>query len=102
MMSRDIEVGNVIVSVRRALNHRFIDAVFNGERSKRSTRRQRLTDDYMPPRRRHAIRANSNFDAMHVHRTVVAALHVVFTGPYELDRRAANPLGDCRSLALHV
>src|SRR2546429_3189180 len=56
----------------------------------------------MPPCRRHSITANADLDSMNMHGAIVAALHVVFTGPDQFDWNAAQALGNRRSLTLNV
>src|SRR6185369_17073734 len=75
---------------------------FDGERFKRSAHQQRLSDNYMTPRSGQAVRADTNFDAMVVHRAIVTTLHIVFARPDEFDWRATQPLCDHGGFALNV
>src|SRR5205807_1576444 len=76
--------------------------VFDQHYGKRSPSNQRLSHDDMAPRRRHAVRPDSDLDAMRVHRTIVTAAHIIFARPNELDRCAPQTLRYHRRLALHM
>src|SRR5258708_18925628 len=56
----------------------------------------------MTPCHGFAVGANAHFNTMDVHRAVVAALHIVFASPDQLDRRAPKALRDHRSFTLHM
>ena len=90
-----------VVRVVDAFDRRAVDAVLHHHGEGRAGKK-RLADDHVSPRRRHAVRADADLDAVHVHRAVVAAPHVVFARPDQLDRRAAQALRDLGRLALDV
>src|SRR5437867_181698 len=100
-MCGDVKVANVVVSIVDAFHSRAVHAVLN-DGLKRRTAEDRLAYDHVPPSRRFAVRANTHFDAMHVHRTVEASLNVIFTCPNQLYGSPGKTLRDCRRFALHV
>src|SRR5258708_498122 len=102
MVRRNMEVRNLVVSIRRAFDGSFINAIFYRHRSKWSARRDGLPPNHMTPCRWQPIRANADLDAMSVHRTIVAALHVVFAGPNELHRSSSKTLRDRGCFTLDV
>src|SRR5713226_5216068 len=56
----------------------------------------------MSPRQWHPVRSNADFDAMHMHRTIVATAHVILTPPNKLNRCAPQTLRDRRSFTRYV
>ena len=90
------------MSVRGAFDGSFINAIFYGHRSKWRAGRDGLAHNHVMPCKWQPIRANSDLDAMNVHRTIVAALHVVFAGPDELHRSSGKTLRDCGCFTLDV
>ena len=56
----------------------------------------------MAPGSGHSIRPDADLDAMSVHRTIVAAAHIILTRPDQLNRRAAQTPGNHRRFALHM
>ena len=101
-MCRNVEVGNVVVGVGCAFHGRWIEALLIHEGGKRSAGHDRLADDHVSPGSGHPIRADTDLDAMLLHRAVIAALDVVFPSPNELDRSPAQALGDFSGFTLHV
>src|SRR6266481_46044 len=79
MVRRNMEVRNLVASIRNAFDGSFINAIFYRHRSKLSARRDGLAQNHMAPCQWQPIRANADLEAMSVHRTIVAALHVVFS-----------------------
>ena len=102
MMRGNMKVRNIVVSVCGAFDSSRINAILNDEGSKRRASHDGLAHNDVTPCRRHAIRAHSNLDAVHVHRTIVAALHVVFAGPDEFHRSPGKTLRDRGCLTLDV
>src|SRR4029077_3330617 len=102
MMRRNMEVRNVVMSIRSAFDSGFINPILHGERSKDGAGGEGLAHDHVSPRRRHTVRTNSDFDTMQVHGTIVAALHVVFASPDELYGSPRRMLRDCRCFTLDV
>src|SRR5437016_11322320 len=102
MMCRNVEVRNVVVGVGCAFHGRWIKPLLIYEGGKGSAGHDRLADDHMSPGRGHPIRADTDLDAMLLHRAVIAALDVVFPSPNELDRNTAHTLGDLSGFTLHM
>src|SRR5712692_2768865 len=92
VVRRNMEVRNLVVGIRSAFDGSQINAIFYRHRSKWGPRRDGLTDNHMMPCQWQSIRANADLDAMSVHRTIVAALHVVFARPDELHRSSSKTL----------
>ena len=81
MMNRDVQVGDVVGSVGRAFNGGVIDAVLHHHRGEGRACEDRLANHHVPPGAGHAIAADSNFDAVDVHWTVIATLDVLLARP---------------------
>src|SRR6267143_909647 len=97
-----MEVRDAVVSVGHAFHCRLIDAVLDHYRRERSSGDQRLTHNDVTPSRRHSIRTDADLDPVRMHRTIIAAAHVILTCPDELDRRATQTLRNYGRFALHV
>src|SRR5260370_40761154 len=104
VVRRNMEVRNLVVGIRSAFDGSQINAIFYRHRSKWGPRRDGLTDNHMTPCQWQSIRANADLDAMSVHRTTVAASHVVFARPDELNRSSSKtlPYRCCFSLDVSV
>src|SRR5690349_17739814 len=101
-MGREMEVWERAVRSRDSLDHRGVDTDLDDHRSEWCVSGDRLSDDDMSPRSGHPVRADAELDAMDVHRTIVAALNIIFARPHQLDRRSLQSLGDHRRLAVNV
>src|SRR5882724_1531905 len=101
-MRRNMKVRNVVVSVCCAFRRCLIDAILNDQGSEWSTGVNRLAHDYMSPRQWHPVRSNADFDAMHMHWTIVATAHVILARPNKFNRRAPQMFRDLRSFTRYV
>src|SRR5712664_1328814 len=102
MVSGNMKIRNLVVSVRHAFDYRCIDSILDHKPFEGCTGNQGLSDDYMPPCCRQAIRPDSDLDAMRVHWTIVTAAHIIFASPNKFYRRAAETFRNHSRFPLHV
>src|SRR6266404_4063773 len=93
---------NRVVCVGNTFNRCYVHAIGDRNSGKRTVGVYRLADDHVTPGSRESIWPNADFDAMKVHRTIVATLHVIFARPDELDGSSAQAFRDHRCFALHM
>ena len=102
MMRPNMEVRNIVVSIGGAFDGSRINTILDDEGSKRRAGHDGLAHYHVMPCNWHPIRANSDLDPMYVHRSIVAALHVVFAGPDQFHRSSGKTLRDRGCLTLDV
>src|SRR5438128_5904033 len=102
MVGHDLKVGNVVVGVLNAFHGRLIHAIFYEGVSERRAAQDRLSHDNVPPRVGHAIGTNADFSTVKLHRTIVAALNIVFTRPHQFYGRTHEALRNRSTLTLDM
>src|SRR5688572_16371744 len=102
MMNRDVLIPNVVMRVGDAFGCCLVHAVLDYEGRERSVCGYRLSNDHMAPGGGKSIGADSDFDAMEMHRPIITALHVIFSSPDEFDWSSAQAFRDRGCFALYV